>query len=112
MRAHALLNSTGAFLSPQAAAHQMIKAGTGDSILLIVSIAAHRTNYTQPQAAYDASKVAPFSQKSSLAVGCAVYGICVSPISPGYRDNISNEGNAKKKSGRHGLRGRQVVWKL
>jgi len=82
------INSTGTFLSAQAAARQMIKAGTGGSIVLNASISAHRTNYPQPQAAYNASKAALLALKSSLAVEWAVHGIRVNSISPGYMDPI------------------------
>lgn len=62
------------------------------SILLIASISAHRTNYPQPQAAYNASKAALLSLKSSLAAEWAVHGIRVNSISPGYMDTVLNEG--------------------
>lgn len=86
------INTTGTFLSAQAAARQMIKAGTGGSIVLTASISAHRTNYPQPQAAYNASKAALLALKSSLAAEWAVHGIRVNSISPGYMDTILNEG--------------------
>ena len=92
------INTTGAFLSAQAAAGQMIKAGTGGSIVLIASISAHRTNYPQPQAAYNASKAALVSLKSSLAAEWAVHGIRVNTISPGYMDTILNEGDGIKEA--------------
>ena len=87
------INTTGSFLSAQAAARQMIKAGTGGNIVLTASISAHRTNYPQPQAAYNASKAALLSLKSSLAAEWAVHGIRVNSISPGYMDTILNEGS-------------------
>ena len=87
------INTTGAFLSAQAAARQMIKAKTGGSIVLIASISAHRTNYPQSQAAYNASKAALISLKSSLAAEWAVHGIRVNSISPGYMDTILNDGD-------------------
>jgi len=62
------------------------------SILLIASISAHRTNFPQPQAAYNASKAALLSLKASLAAEWAVHGIRVNTISPGYMDTILNEG--------------------
>ena len=87
------INTTGAFFSAQAAARQMIKSGTGGSIVLTASISAHRTNYPQPQAAYNASKAALISLKSSLAAEWAVHGIRVNTISPGYMDTILNAGD-------------------
>lgn len=87
------INTTGTFLSAQAAARQMIIAGTGGSIVLTASISAHRTNYPQPQAAYNASKAALLALKSSLAAEWAVHGIRVNTVSPGYMDTILNEGD-------------------
>ncbi|KAL6714313.1 hypothetical protein ACLMJK_007736 [Lecanora helva] len=87
------INTTGAFLSAQAAARQMIKTKTGGSIILVASISAHRTNYPQPQAAYNASKAALLSLKSSLAAEWAVHGLRVNSISPGYMDTILNAGD-------------------
>ena len=86
------INSTGAFLSAQAAARQMIKQGTSGSIIFIASISAQKVNFPQPQAAYNASKAAIVSLKSSLAAEWAVYGIRVNSISPGYMDTVLNEG--------------------
>lgn len=62
------------------------------SILFVASISAHRTNYPQPQASYNASKAALLSLKSSLAAEWARYGIRVNSISPGYMDTVLNEG--------------------
>ena len=87
------INTTGAFLSTQAVARRMIKQGTGGSIVLTASISAHRVNYPQPQAAYNASKAALLSLKSSLAAEWAVHGIRVNSISPGYMDTILNAGD-------------------
>ena len=70
----------------------MIDEKTGGSIVFISSISAHRVNYPQPQAAYNASKAALISVKSSLAAEWAVHGIRVNTISPGYMDTILNEG--------------------
>ena len=70
----------------------MISQDTGGSIVFTASISAHRTNFPQPQAAYNASKAALISLKSSLAAEWAVHGIRVNSISPGYMDTILNEG--------------------
>jgi sorbose reductase len=86
------INTTGSFLCAQAAAKQMIKQGTGGSIIFTASISAHRVNYPQPQVAYNVSKSALLTLKSSLAAEWAVYGIRVNSISPGYMDTILNEG--------------------
>ena len=74
----------------------MILQRTPASILFIASISAHRTNYPQPQAAYNASKAALISLKSSLAAEWATHGIRVNSISPGYMDTILNEGEGLK----------------
>lgn len=86
------VNTTGAFLAAQAVARQMKDQGTGGTILFIASISAHRTNFPQPQAAYNASKAALISLKSSLAAEWAVHGIRVNSLSPGYMDTILNAG--------------------
>ena len=70
----------------------MIAAGNGGNIVFVASISAHRINYPQPQAAYNASKAAVISIKSSLAAEWATHGIRVNTISPGYMDTILNEG--------------------
>ncbi|KAI4246594.1 MAG: hypothetical protein LQ352_006381 [Teloschistes flavicans] len=86
------INTTGAFLCAQAVAKVMIAANSPGSILFIASISAHRTNYPQPQVAYNASKAALLSIKMSLAAEWARFGIRVNTISPGYMDTILNEG--------------------
>ena len=86
------INTTGAFISAQAAAKQMIKQEKNGSIVFIASISAQKVNYPQPQSAYNASKAALVSLKSSLAAEWAVHGIRVNTISPGYMDTVLNEG--------------------
>lgn len=87
------VNTTGAFLCAQAAAKQMAASpAPGRSITLTASISAHRVNYPQPQVAYNVSKAAIVSLKSSLAAEWAVHGIRVNSISPGYMDTILNAG--------------------
>lgn len=71
----------------------MIAQKTGGSILFLASISAHRTNYPQPQAAYNASKAALLALKYSLAAEWAVHGIRVNSVSPGYMDTVLNEGD-------------------
>jgi NAD(P)-dependent dehydrogenase (short-subunit alcohol dehydrogenase family) len=87
------INTTGSFICAQAAARQMVKQGTGGSIILTSSISAHRVNYPQPQAAYNVSKAALLSLKSCLAAEWARYGIRTNTISPGYMDTVLNEGD-------------------
>ncbi|KAL8789724.1 MAG: hypothetical protein Q9213_000974 [Squamulea squamosa] len=86
------INTTGAFLCAQAVAKVMVAANTPGTILLVASISAHRTNYPQPQSAYNASKAALLSIKTSLAAEWARFGIRVNTISPGYMDTILNDG--------------------
>ncbi|KAL9065349.1 MAG: hypothetical protein Q9161_008295 [Pseudevernia consocians] len=94
------INTTGSFLSAQAAARQMIAQNTGGSILFLASISAHRTNYPQPQAAYNASKAALLALKYSLAAEWAVHGIRVNTVSPGYMDTVLNEGDGLEEARR------------
>ncbi|KAL9627472.1 MAG: hypothetical protein Q9164_007598, partial [Protoblastenia rupestris] len=92
------INTTGAFLSAQAVARQMIIQKTPGSIVLIASMSAYKVNYPQPQSAYNASKAALVSLKSSLAAEWAVYGIRVNTISPGYMDTVLNEGEGLEEA--------------
>ncbi|KAG2142443.1 hypothetical protein DEU56DRAFT_870667 [Suillus clintonianus] len=86
------INTTGSWLCAQAAAKQMIKQGTGGSIVFTASISGHSVNFPQPQVSYNVSKGALLQLKSSLAAEWARYGIRVNSISPGYMDTILNEG--------------------
>jgi NAD(P)-dependent dehydrogenase (short-subunit alcohol dehydrogenase family) len=90
------INTTGAFLCAQAAARQMSMQTPpvgGSSITLVASISAHRVNFPQAQVAYNVSKAAIVSLKSSLAAEWAIHGIRVNSISPGYMDTILNAGD-------------------
>ncbi|KAL8906055.1 MAG: hypothetical protein Q9171_006429 [Xanthocarpia ochracea] len=71
-------NTTGSFLCAQAVA----KVNDGRQL----------TNFPQPQSAYNASKAALLSIKTSLAAEWARFGIRVNTISPGYMDTILNDG--------------------
>ncbi|KAL2681429.1 hypothetical protein Neosp_009040 [[Neocosmospora] mangrovei] len=86
------INTTGAFLCSQAVANAMARAGKGGNIVHVASISAHRVNYPQPQAAYNASKAAVLAMTKSLAAEWATHGIRVNSISPGYMDTILNDG--------------------
>lgn len=94
------INTTGEFLSAQAAARHMRDSGRGGSIVLVASISAHRVNFPQPQVAYNVSKSALIHMARCLAAEWAVHGIRVNTLSPGYMDTILNEGdgliNARK----------------
>ncbi|GKT49566.1 putative NADP-dependent oxidoreductase YfmJ [Colletotrichum spaethianum] len=96
------INTTGAFVCAQAAARVMARQGRGGRIVFTASISAHRVNFPQPQAAYNASKGALLQLKSSLAAEWARYGIAVNSVSPGYMDTVLNEGE--------GLREARDIW--
>ncbi|KAF9776820.1 hypothetical protein IL306_004938 [Fusarium sp. DS 682] len=96
------INTTGSFICAQTVARQMVKQGTGGSIIFTASISAHRVNYPQPQAAYNVSKAALLTLKNCLAAEWARYGIRTNTISPGYMDTILNEGN--------GISGHRNIW--
>ncbi|KAK3115690.1 hypothetical protein LTR53_004706 [Teratosphaeriaceae sp. CCFEE 6253] len=107
------VNTTGAFLCAQAAATQMTKQGmAGCSITLTASISAHRVNFPQPQVAYNVSKAAIVSLKSSLAAEWARYGIRVNSISPGYMDTILNAGEGSIKTARDSWASRNPMGRM
>ena len=107
------VNTTGAFLTAQAAAKQMAAQRTGGcSITLIASISAHRVNYPQSQAAYNVSKAAIVALKSSLAAEWAVHGIRVNSISPGYMDTILNAGDGNIKDARESWGNRNPMGRM
>lgn len=95
------VNTTGSFLCAQAIAKQIKEQGTGGgSITLTASISGHGVNFPQAQVAYNVSKAAIISLKSSLAAEWAVFGIRVNSISPGYMDTILNAGDGSIKEAR------------
>ncbi|KAL9028278.1 MAG: hypothetical protein Q9196_003338 [Gyalolechia fulgens] len=94
------VNTTGSFLCAQAVGKSMMEAKTGGTVVFIASISAHRTNFPQPQAAYNASKAALLSLKTSLAAEWARFGIRVNTISPGYMDTVLNEGEGLEEARR------------
>ena len=71
----------------------MIASKRGGKIVLISSISAHRANFPQPQAAYNASKAGILSICRSLAAEWTGYGIRINSISPGYMDTVLNAGD-------------------
>jgi sorbose reductase len=110
------VNTTGAFLSAQAAAQQMKSQASppmgGHSITLTASISAHRVNYPQAQVAYNVSKSAIVALKTSLAAEWAVHGIRVNSISPGYMDTILNAGGGNIKEARESWAGRNPMGRM
>jgi sorbose reductase len=74
------INLTGSWLAAQAVSRKMIEQGRGGCIVFTASISAHKVNFPQPQAAYNASKGALLQLKSSLAAEWARYGIRVNSI--------------------------------
>lgn len=71
----------------------MIASKRGGKIVFISSISAHRANFPQPQAAYNASKAGILNICRSLAAEWTRYGIRVNSISPGYMDTVLNAGD-------------------
>ncbi|PUU81943.1 hypothetical protein B9Z19DRAFT_1042162 [Tuber borchii] len=78
------INVTGAFLTAQAAARQMVKLGKGGSIVMIASMSGTIANRGLICPAYNASKSAVLQLGRNLASEWGPYGIRVNTISPGY----------------------------
>ncbi|KKY13266.1 putative short chain dehydrogenase [Diplodia seriata] len=79
------VNVTGAFMTAQAAAKQMIRFGRGGSIVLIASMSGSVANRGLICPAYNASKAAVIQLARNLASEWgAAHGIRVNTISPGY----------------------------
>lgn len=75
------VNVEGVFLCSQAAARQMVKQGTGGSIINISSCAANKAD--RKHAAYSASKAAVITFTRILALELGQYGIRANAILPG-----------------------------
>ena len=78
------INVAGTFFAAQLATEQMMKQGTGGSIVMIASICSHVAVPGHRLAAYHASKGAVRMLGKALSVELAPRGIRVNSISPGY----------------------------
>jgi len=78
------VNITGVFMTAQAVAKQMIRYGTGGSIVLIASMSGTIANRGLICPAYNASKAAVIQLARNLAAEWGQHGIRVNTISPGY----------------------------
>ena len=78
------VNLNGVFYTAQAAARQMVKQGTGGSIISTASMSGHIVNVPQTIANYCASKAGVIVLTKAMAVELAKYSIRVNCISPGY----------------------------
>ncbi|MCJ1304699.1 hypothetical protein MMC08_007512 [Hypocenomyce scalaris] len=78
------VNITGAFMTAQATAKQMIRFGKGGSIVMIASMSGTIANRGLLCAAYNASKAGLLQLGRNLASEWGQHGIRVNTISPGY----------------------------
>ncbi|KAL3959041.1 hypothetical protein ACCO45_007203 [Purpureocillium lilacinum] len=78
------INVTGAFMTAQAAARQMVRLKQPGSICLIASMSGTIANRGMYAPAYNASKAAVIQLCRSLAAEWGEYGIRVNTLSPGY----------------------------
>ncbi|KAF8965087.1 hypothetical protein BDZ97DRAFT_812970 [Flammula alnicola] len=78
------INLTGSWLCSKAIGKEMIKQGTGGSIVLVSSIAGHRALFPTFTSAYSVSKAGILGLTKNLAGEWARYGIRVNCICPGF----------------------------
>ncbi|KAI5844350.1 short chain dehydrogenase/oxidoreductase-like protein [Tricharina praecox] len=78
------INVTGVFMTAQAVAKAMLKAGTKGSMCLIASMSGTVANRGLACPAYNTSKGAVKQLAKNLASEWAQYGIRVNSLSPGY----------------------------
>ncbi|KAF5560571.1 D-arabinitol 2-dehydrogenase [Fusarium phyllophilum] len=78
------INFTGAFMTAQAAARQMIRLKQPGSIVMIASMSATIANKGMLAPVYNPSKAAVVQLARNLAMEWGEYGIRVNTLSPGY----------------------------
>ncbi|SCV51341.1 related to D-arabinitol 2-dehydrogenase [Fusarium fujikuroi] len=78
------INFTGAFMTAQAAARQMIRLRKPGSIVMIASMSATIANKGMLAPVYNPSKAAVVQLALNLAMGWGEHGIRVNTLSPGY----------------------------
>ncbi|OJJ54435.1 hypothetical protein ASPSYDRAFT_35142 [Aspergillus sydowii CBS 593.65] len=81
------INVRGTFFISQLVAKQILKQGSGGSLVLIASQSSHIALPGYRMAAYNASKGAVLMLSKALAVELAPQGIRVNTISPGFVDS-------------------------
>ncbi|KAF5672049.1 sorbose reductase sou1 [Fusarium heterosporum] len=96
------INVRGTFFVAQLAARQMIKQGTGGSMVLLASQSAHIGLPGYRMAAYNASKGGVLMLSKALAVELAPKNIRVNTISPGFVDSDMTRNVREHKSKREG----------
>ncbi|KIV94174.1 hypothetical protein PV10_01963 [Exophiala mesophila] len=96
------INVRGTFFATQLAVKQMIKQGSGGSIVLIASQSAHIALPGYRMAAYNASKGGVMMLSKVLAVELAPHQIRVNTISPGFVDSDMTRNVRATKSKREG----------
>ncbi|CAO2653060.1 Nn.00g024710.m01.CDS01 [Neocucurbitaria sp. VM-36] len=96
------INVRGTFFVAQLCAKEMLKQGTGGSLVLLASQSAHIALPGYRMAAYNASKGAVLMLSKALAVELAPHKIRVNTISPGFVDSEMTRSVRECKSKREG----------